>query len=334
MRSRPIQKWSLLALAVFISFVYVNNTNLWQTPTAAAPLLLAHRGLGQDFTREGLIGETCTATRILPPEHNFLEDTMASMQAAFAYGAAIVEFDVHPTIDGHFAVFHDWTLDCRTNGAGVTREQTLAYLKTLDVGYGYTADGGKSFPFRGQGIGLIATLDEVLTTFPDRRFLINVKSNDPQEGALLAATLAQLPIARQQQLMVYGAELPIAVVRTQVPAVRTMSGASLKSCLLRYWAFGWSGYQPTRCTNMMLLIPANVAPWLWGWPHRFVQRMASLNTDVFLVDDYAGGSFSEGINSIEDLEQVPPAYTGGIWTDRIDLIGPALANPQAASGNP
>lgn len=334
MRSRPIQKWSLLALALLISFVYVNNTNLWQTPTEAAPLLLAHRGLGQDFTREGLTGETCTATRMLPPEHNFLEDTLPSMQAAFAYGAAIVEFDVHPTIDGHFAVFHDWTLDCRTNGAGVTREQTLAYLKTLDVGYGYTADGGKSFPFRGQGIGLIATLDEVLTTFPDRRFLINVKSNDPQEGALLAATLAQLPIARQQQLMVYGAELPIAVVRTQVPAVRTMSGASLKSCLLRYWAFGWSGYQPTRCTNMMLLIPANVAPWLWGWPHRFVQRMASLNTDVFLVDDYAGGSFSEGINSIEDLEQVPPAYTGGIWTDRIDLIGPALANPQAVSGNP
>jgi len=334
MRSRPIRKWSLLALALFISFVYVNNTNLWQTRTAALPLLLAHRGLGQDFTREGLTGETCTATRILSPEHNFLEDTLPAMEAAFAYGAAIVEFDVHPTIDGHFAVFHDWTLDCRTNGAGVTREQTLAYLKTLDVGYGYTADGGKSFPFRGQGVGLIATLAEVLQTFPDRHFLINIKSNDPHEGKLLAATLGQLPSARQQQLMVYGAELPIAVVRAQVPAVRTMSGASLKGCLLRYWAFGWSGYRPARCTNMLLLIPTNVAPWLWGWPHRFVQRMASLNTDVFLVDDYAGGSSSEGINSLSDLGKVPPAYTGGVWTDRIDIIGPALVNPQAADATP
>lgn len=323
MRSRLLRKWSLLALALLISFVYVNNTNLWQTPNAA-PLLLAHRGLGQDFTRAGLTGETCTATRMLPPEHNFLEDTMPSMQAAFAYGADIVEFDVHPTVDGHFAVFHDWTLDCRTNGTGVTREQTMTYLKTLDVGYGYTADGGQSFPFRGQGIGLIATLDEVLTTFPDRHFLINIKSNDPHEGALLAATLAQLPVTRQQQLMVYGAELPIAVVRAQVPAVRTMSGTSLKSCLLRYWAFGWSGYRPARCTNMLLLIPTNVAPWLWGWPHRFVERMASLGTEVFLVDDYAGGSFSEGLNSRSDLGKVPPAYTGGIWTDRIDIIGPAL----------
>lgn len=333
MRSRLIRKWSLLALALFISFVYINNTNLWQTPDAA-PLLLAHRGLGQDFTREGLTGETCTATRMLSPEHNFLEDTLPAMEAAFAYGAAIVEFDIHPTIDGHFAVFHDWTLDCRTNGTGVTREQTLAYLKTLDVGYGYTADGGKSFPFRGQGVGLIATLAEVLTAFPDRHLLINIKSNDPHEGELLAATLAQLPITRQQQLLVYGAELPIAVVRTQVPAVRTMSGASLKGCLFRYWAFGWSGYRPARCTNLLLLIPTNVAPWLWGWPHRFVQRMASLNTDVFLVDDYAGGSFSEGINSLSDLEKVPPAYTGGVWTDRIDIIGPALVNPQAADATP
>ena len=33
----------------------------------------------------------------------------------------MIEIDVHPTTDGQFAVFHDWTLDCRTNGAGVTR---------------------------------------------------------------------------------------------------------------------------------------------------------------------------------------------------------------------
>ena len=26
---------------------------------------------------------------------------------------------------------------------------TLAELKTLDIGYGYTADGGKTYPFKG-----------------------------------------------------------------------------------------------------------------------------------------------------------------------------------------
>ena len=109
----------------------------------------------------------------------YLENTIASIEAAFAAGADIVEFDVHPTTDGHFAVFHDWTVDCRTEGHGVTREHTLAELKALDIGYGYTADGGKTFPFRGKGVGLMPSLDEVLAAFPMRRLLINVKSNDP-----------------------------------------------------------------------------------------------------------------------------------------------------------
>ena len=51
----------------------------------------------------------------------------------------------------------------------------------------------ESFPFRGKGIGLMPTLDEVLAAFPDQRFLINIKSDDPDEGRRLAARLAPLP---------------------------------------------------------------------------------------------------------------------------------------------
>ena len=58
----------------------------------------------------------------------------------------------------------------------------MAELKALDIGYGYTADGGTTFPFRGKGVGLMPTLDEVIARFPDKCFHINVKSNDPAEG--------------------------------------------------------------------------------------------------------------------------------------------------------
>jgi glycerophosphoryl diester phosphodiesterase len=119
---------------------------------------------------------------MLPSTHQYLENTISSMRAGFTIGADIVELDVHPTTDGEFAVFHDWTLDCRTDGRGVTREHSMAYLKKLDIGHGYTADGGKTFPFRGKGIGLMPTLTEVLATFPEQRLLINVKSRDPSEG--------------------------------------------------------------------------------------------------------------------------------------------------------
>ena len=113
--------------------------------------LIAHRGVHQTFHRENLENDTCTAERIYPPEHDYLENTLRSMEAAFAAGADIVELDVHPTTDGHFAVIHDWTVDCRTEGTGETRSHDLAYLKTLDIGYGYTADGGATYPVPRQG---------------------------------------------------------------------------------------------------------------------------------------------------------------------------------------
>ena len=45
---------------------------------------------------------------------------------------------------------------------------------------------------------------------------------------------------------------------------------------------------------------------------------------VILYGPYHGGGFSSGVDTIELLETVPKEYNGWIWTDRIELIGPAL----------
>lgn len=62
----------------------------------------------------------------------------------------------------------------------------MAELKKLDIGYGYTADGGVNYPFRGKGTGMMPSMTEVLKQFPDKSLLINVKSSDPAGGELLA----------------------------------------------------------------------------------------------------------------------------------------------------
>ena len=237
---RRVLIWLLPALALAI-YIYLNNSSLLAVVPTGRPLLLAHRGLAQTFPMEGITGETCTAQRIYPPQHPYLENTLPSIAAAFEAGADIVEIDIHPTADGHWVVFHDWTLECRTNGSGVTREHTLAELQTLDVGYGYTADGGKTFPFRGKGVGLMPSLDEVLAEFPDRAFLLNIKSNDPEEGVQLAAYLPRLPESRLDRLAVYGGDEPIRSLRSRLPQVRVMSVETLKQCLLPYIALGWTG---------------------------------------------------------------------------------------------
>jgi glycerophosphoryl diester phosphodiesterase len=277
-----------------VAFMFLNNTNLFARRPPAEPVLLAHRGLAQRFDPTDLQGDTCTAERMLPTDHDYLENTIPSMKAAFAVGADVVEIDVHPTKDGQFAVFHDWTLDCRTEGHGVTREHSMADLKTLDVGYGYTADGGKTFPFRGKGEGMMPSLDEVFATFPDRDFLINVKGNDPGEGRLLAAKLAALPADHRDRLMVYGGDVPMTVLRKLVPGLRTLSKASIKDCLLRYLLYGWTGYVPTACRYALIIVPINATPFLWGWPDRFLHRMETVGSRVFVQGDYDGG-WSSGV---------------------------------------
>lgn len=287
-------------------------------------MLLAHRGLAQTFDLEGVQNDTCTASRIHPPEHRYLENTIASMDAAFRAGADIVELDIHPTTDGHFAVFHDWTLDCRTNGKGVTRQHSLAELKALDVGYGYTADGGRTFPFRGKGIGLMPTLDEVLAAFPGKGLLIHIKSNDPTDGERLAARLRQLTPEQRDRLAVYGGHRPVSVVRGKLPDIMVMSPRLELTCLLSYLAVGWSGHVPSSCGGLVLLVPRNYAGLLWGWPGRFIARMRGVSSTVFVAGPFNRNEFSTGIDTAGELKPIPLRADLGIWTNRADRIAPLL----------
>lgn len=315
----------LLVLLLLAAGVFLLNTNVLIPAGTSQPLLIAHRGLGQTFWREGLTGETCTAARIHPPEHPYLENTIAGFQEAFAAGADIVEFDIHPTTDGHFAVFHDWTVDCRTNGTGVTRRQTLAYLRSLDIGHGYTADGGKTFPFRGKGAGLMPTLGEVLAAFPDRRFLINIKSDDPEEGRRLSEVISHLSPERQALLTVYGGGKAIDAYRRALPRASVLATDGAVRCLLRYLALGWSTYVPTDCRGTLFMLPANFGWFAWGYPHRLAARLKGYGSTLVILGDNDGSRYSTGVDDAATLRRLPARFDGAIWTNRIDRIGPLVA---------
>jgi len=81
--------------------------------------LLAHRGLAQTFDISQVEWDTNTAQVIYEPEHEYLENTIASMEIAFEYGADMVELDVQRTKDGKLAVFHDYDLSMRTDGTEI-----------------------------------------------------------------------------------------------------------------------------------------------------------------------------------------------------------------------
>lgn len=311
---------TLVAASLVIALLWGVNTSLFSRfPEGEAPRLLAHRGQHQIFDREGLTAETCTASRILPPEHALLENTIPSMRAAFDAGAAVVELDVHLTPDGSFAVFHDWTLDCRTEASGITEETPMARLKQLDVGYGYTADGGATFPFRGRGIGMMPTLTEVLEALPEGRFLVNFKSRRAEEGETLARLLNSNRTYRAAVFAVYGGGEPTEAAIAAVPGLDGYSARSAKECLLGYLALGWSGYMPEACRNTLVPVPVNYAFLLWGWPEKFYNRMQAAGSDVILLGAYEkGDTGSAGIDDVETWSMVPIGFPGFIWTNRIE----------------
>ncbi len=316
----------LIGVAVFIAAVYLWNAS-WLAPAQTGETrFIAHRGVHQNYDRTGLTNDSCTATMIREPIVEEIENTLPAMQAAFDAGADFVELDVHPTTDGKFAVFHDWTLDCRTEGTGETRSHDMAYLKTLDVGYGYTPDGGKTFPLRGKGVGMLPELSEVFAAFPDGRFIINYKSNEEREGDMLRAFIETHPQWADNVWGVYGGDAPTMRAKALLPDLKAWSRKGLMACLLQYEGYGWTGIVPPSCRGTVVMVPVNFAGWLWGWPNRFLERMKSVGSEVVLVGPYAAGDpGSAGVDTHEHAKLVPAGFPGLVWTNEIATIAPIMS---------
>jgi len=93
------------------------------------------------------------------------ENTVPALLEAVALGADGLEFDLRVSRDGQLVVFHDPTLERTTDGRGAVATHTAAELRQLDAGAHFTPDGGRSFPWRGRGVG-VPTFDEVIEVLP------------------------------------------------------------------------------------------------------------------------------------------------------------------------
>jgi glycerophosphoryl diester phosphodiesterase len=237
----------------------------------------------------------------------------------------MVELDIAPTADGRIAVFHDWSLDCRTNGKGDVRARTLAELQALDAGYGYTADGGKSFPLRGSGRERIPTLEQALAALPGTPILFNFKSNDPAEADLLAAALER---SRRKVEVIgdafYGAPATVDRMRSHYPKAWSWSLEGAKRCSKDYLMTGWFGHVPESCRNGTLVVPLNYQWAFWGWPNRLIARMDSVGARVVVMGPYRKGEANGGIDLPEQLGDIPSTFKGYIWVEDIWTVGPAL----------
>jgi glycerophosphoryl diester phosphodiesterase len=121
------------------------------------------------------------------------ENTLPSFHEAVALGVDAIEFDLHVSRDGRLIVFHDPTLDRTTDATGPLAARTAAELGRVDAGARFTADGGRTYPWRGRG-ATISTFDAVVEALPRTLpFIIELKT--PAATEPVRAAIARHGIA-------------------------------------------------------------------------------------------------------------------------------------------
>jgi len=273
--------------------------------------ILSHRGIHQDFSGKSLENYVCTARRIFEPEHSYIENTMASIDRAFELGATIVEVDVNRTREGELVLFHDAGLECRTNGAGRTSDHPLEYLRSLDVGYGYSPDNGKTFPLRGKGVGRMPLLREVLEKYPEKRFILDHKDESPETAERLGALIASLPGEQQEKLYYWGPGETLKIIQKQVPGFYRLIPEPIK---MRRWMYryiltlGLAGF-PKEVSRKMLVLPIKYINIIPGWPGRLLKKVKK-----------AGGRLLVYVDTEDEARKIKGLPIDGIVTDHLDRI--------------
>lgn len=311
-------------IAVIVLGLVLYNASFFAPTPQGTLKLIAHRGVSQQFAHGAIKDDDCTARMIEPPTHDRLENTARSIEDAINQGADMVQVDVVVTRDGKVALFHDWTLDCRTEATGPTRYKTLAELQALDAGFGYTADGGKSYPFRGARKYPIPSLEEALRASRGKPLLFNFKSKDPVEAEVLAEALKEAD--RRVETIgdgFNGVAAQRAVIRTHFPKAWVFGKDSVMACTKGYAVKGWLGQVPEACRNGTMMVPINYQWAFPGWPNRTLARMKAVGARVIMIGPKGEGG-AMGLDLPEQLGEVPNSFKGHVWVSDIWNVGPAL----------
>lgn len=309
----------LLALAC-VALTLLNASLIAPKPQGQL-VIIAHRGTAQ-LVDPAAAGEACPARRIRADSgHTYIENTIFSMRGAVAYGASGFALDVQVSADGHAMVFRDAALDCRTDGSGRLAERPLAYLKRLDVGHGYSADGGRTFPLRGQGVGAMPSAAEAIRAFPRAPLLFKLHQPAAADALIAAFREARVPIGDRHGFA--GTPEALARLRALTPAGWVLDRQAGEACLTAYRRFGWSGIMPGRCRDATILFPPQGDWTLWGWPYRFLDRMGGARVRTLMVADPAADALS-GLDQPDQLGEVPLHYRGLLLIDDMFDVGRSL----------
>jgi len=232
-------------------------------------------------------------------------DTLFACKKAVELGVDVLDLDFQITTDNQLVLIHDETLERTSNGTGRIDQHSLAELKQLDAAYNWSADGGKTFPYRGQGI-TFTTVEEIFHTFPDMHLNIEIKPENEKTAQVFCDLIKRYGMEAKVMVASF-ADVQMQAFRRACPSVAT---AATQNEMIAFFAlqtfFLGDIYSPAFQTvqvpeeryGITILTPGFIT----NAHHR------NLEAHVWTINDSA------------DMQRLLAMGVDGINTDRPDLL--------------
>jgi glycerophosphoryl diester phosphodiesterase len=257
--------------------------------------------------------------------HEAPSSTLYAIEEGLRAGASAVELDVHATKDRVLVVCHDETIDRTTNGTGEICDLELSELQSCDNSYWFIEGADvtpgrdeKEYSHRGKApkdhsFG-IATLEEVLLTFPQTVFNMDIKRTAPEVAPyeeLLSTTLAKC--GRSDDVIVASFnDLAIQEFRRQSPDTLT-SAATLETA--NFIRAVQAGETPEALNVVAFQVPETFGE-LTLVTEQFIEAAHGANIAVHVWT----------INDTESMERLISLGVDGIISDRPSLLTSVLGS--------
>ncbi len=163
------------------------------------------------------------------------------------------------------------------------------------------------------------TVETALAQFPRFHFILKVSD---AEKALAIFEKLKRPIDERYGFL--GDAAAIAAIRAKVPDAWAWTIAEGRTCFADYVTRGWLGLVPASCKGGTILVPLDQKWKVAGWPKRFQARMKAAGTRVILTASGTPADSIPGLTQLEQIPEVPRAYTGMLWLEDAALIGPSI----------
>jgi glycerophosphoryl diester phosphodiesterase len=200
---------------------------------------------------------------------------------------------------------HDSSVERTTDGRGRVGDLRLAELKRLDAGFGFTTDGGNTFPFRGRGLK-IPTLEEIFTALPEMTFNIEPKQRDPETVSVLC-TLIRGRKMTERTIVGSFDQATIDDFRRQCPEVATAASLAEVS---KFLALSKTGLVDSYSPPMQVLQVPQTFAGLHIITKEFVTNAHSRNLQVHVWT----------VNDESEMQSLIDSGVDGIMTDYPDRL--------------